>query len=97
MTNRERILAIIEKRKADRIPWIPRLQIWYKAHKSAGTLPDEYREMVKDYMKQIIAHAQEQKRLKEKSKKAFSSDKKAAPVRLRQVPECLYQSGIRAP
>jgi len=44
MTNRERILAIMEKKKADRIPWIPRLQIWYNAHKSAGTLPDKYQE-----------------------------------------------------
>ena len=44
MTNRERILAIMEKRKADRIPWIPRLQIWYRHHKSAGTLPARYRE-----------------------------------------------------
>jgi len=42
MTNRERILAIIEGRKPDRIPWIPRLQLWYNAHKSAGTLPEKY-------------------------------------------------------
>ena len=44
MTNRERMLAVIEKRKADRIPWIPRLQIWYKYHKSMNTLPPRYRE-----------------------------------------------------
>ena len=44
MTNRERMVAIIEKRKPDRIPWIPRLQLWYKFHKSSGTLPGKYRE-----------------------------------------------------
>jgi len=40
-------------------------------------LPDEYRDMVKDYTKQILAHAEERQRLKEKSIKALSSDKKA--------------------
>jgi uroporphyrinogen-III decarboxylase len=43
MTNRERILAILEGRPPDRIPWIPRLRIWYQAHQRDGTLPEEYR------------------------------------------------------
>ncbi len=43
MTNRERMLAIISGEKTDRILWIPRLQLWYNYHKSAGTLPDKYR------------------------------------------------------
>ena len=43
MTNRERMLAIIKNKKADRIPWIPRLEIWYNYHKNMGTLPDKYR------------------------------------------------------
>jgi len=43
MTNRERILAIIEGRRPDRIPWIPRLQLWYNAHRITGTLPEKYR------------------------------------------------------
>lgn len=42
MTNRERMLAIIEGRKPDRIPWIPRLQLWYSFHKNTGTLPEKY-------------------------------------------------------
>ena len=45
MTNRERLLAIMEGRLPDRIPWIPRLQIWYEANKRGGTLPDAYRGM----------------------------------------------------
>ena len=43
MTNRERILAILAGDAPDRVPWIPRIGIWYEAHKRAGTLPEEYR------------------------------------------------------
>ena len=43
MTHRERILAILEGKTPDRIPWIPRLSIWYEAHRLADTLPEEYR------------------------------------------------------
>jgi uroporphyrinogen-III decarboxylase len=43
MTNRERLLAILDGRTPDRIPWIPRLQIWHQAHQREGTLPEEYR------------------------------------------------------
>jgi hypothetical protein len=42
MTDRERILAIIEGRLPDRIPWIPRLQIWYDAHRQRNDLPSPY-------------------------------------------------------
>ena len=43
MTHRERILAVCRGEKADRIPWIPRLDLWHNAHASAGTLPAPYR------------------------------------------------------
>jgi hypothetical protein len=43
VTNRERILSIIQGRPPDRIPWIPRLAIWYEANRRAGTLPEQYR------------------------------------------------------
>ena len=43
MANRERILAVLDGRRPDRIPWVPRLEIWYQANKLAGTLPPEYR------------------------------------------------------
>ncbi len=45
MTNRERIIAILEKQYPDRLPWIPRLEIWYQAHKLRGTLPDKYTDL----------------------------------------------------
>lgn len=43
MTDRERILAVLAGRPPDRIPWIPRLRLWYNAHRKAGTLPERYR------------------------------------------------------
>ena len=44
MNNRERLLAIMSGKPPDRIPWIPRLLLWYNAHKRAGTLPERYRD-----------------------------------------------------
>ncbi len=41
MTNRERILAIMEGRSPDRIPWIPRMLLWWLAQRNAGTLPEK--------------------------------------------------------
>jgi len=35
--------AAIRGEPTDRIPWAPRLDLWYSAHKLAGTLPAEYR------------------------------------------------------
>jgi len=43
MTNRERILAILDGKLPDRIPWIPRLKIWYEANRLGDTLPRRYR------------------------------------------------------
>lgn len=43
MTNRERLLSIVKGEPPDRIPFIPRLEIWYRAHSSAGTLPEQWR------------------------------------------------------
>ena len=43
MTNRERILAILEGKSPDRIPWIPRMLLWWLFHKNNGTLPAKYR------------------------------------------------------
>lgn len=43
MTHRERILAVIKGQPVDRIPFIPRLDIWYNANKRNGTLPGKYK------------------------------------------------------
>ncbi|MDP6495091.1 MAG: uroporphyrinogen decarboxylase family protein [Dehalococcoidia bacterium] len=45
MTDRERVLAIMEGRSPDRIPWIPRLLIWHRAHRLNGTLPSQFKDM----------------------------------------------------
>ena len=45
MTWKERILAVLEGKKPDRIPWFPRMQLWYGAHKKMGTLPVRYKGM----------------------------------------------------
>ena len=42
MTNRERMLAVMEGRSPDRIPWMPRMELWWRAHRIAGTLPERY-------------------------------------------------------
>jgi len=34
MTSRELMLAAIEGRPSDRLPWVPRLDLWYKAAES---------------------------------------------------------------
>ena len=44
MTYRERMLAAIRGEPTDRIPWTPRLDLWYRANKRAGTLPRKYRD-----------------------------------------------------
>lgn len=44
MKDRERLLAILQGEPPDRIPWIPRLLIWYRAHKLRGTLPEPFRD-----------------------------------------------------
>jgi hypothetical protein len=43
MTHRERMLAAIGGEPCDRLPYAPRLDLWYRANRRAGTLPVEYR------------------------------------------------------
>jgi len=39
MNDRERLLAILDGQPPDRVPWIPRLLLWYNARVRTGTLP----------------------------------------------------------
>ncbi len=43
MTDRERILAAIRGEPVDRLPWVPRLEFWYRAHTRRGTMPAHLR------------------------------------------------------
>ncbi|MBW1696607.1 MAG: hypothetical protein JRH18_13850 [Deltaproteobacteria bacterium] len=45
MTNRERLLSILHGKSPDRIPWIPRMDIWYRAQKNRNTLPQRFKGM----------------------------------------------------
>ena len=42
MTEREKQLAALNGDSPDRIPWMPRLEIWYTARYLTGTLPPEF-------------------------------------------------------
>lgn len=42
MNNRERLLAILNHQPPDRIPWIPRLQLWYNARRLTKTMPPQW-------------------------------------------------------
>jgi hypothetical protein len=39
MTERQRILAAIRGEIPDRMPWVPRLEFWYRARLRSGTMP----------------------------------------------------------
>jgi len=42
MTRKDRMLAAIRGEPTDRIPWAPRLDLWYRANRRARTLPPQY-------------------------------------------------------
>jgi uroporphyrinogen-III decarboxylase len=42
MNDRERMLAVLNRERPDRIPWIPRLDLWYNAALLDGTLPERF-------------------------------------------------------
>lgn len=41
MTHKQRMLAAIQGRPVDRMPWAPRLDLWFRANRLAGTLPPD--------------------------------------------------------
>lgn len=43
MTRKQQMLAAIRGEMTDRLPWAPRLDLWYRANRRAGTLPPQYR------------------------------------------------------
>jgi len=43
MKDRERLLAVLDGKPPERIPWIPRLELWYNARKLTGTMPPEWK------------------------------------------------------
>jgi hypothetical protein len=43
MSRKQQMLAVLQGKPTGRIPWVPRLDLWYRANRQAGTLPDPYR------------------------------------------------------
>jgi hypothetical protein len=43
MTHKGKMLAAIRGKSGYELPWAPRLDLWYKANKIAGTLPSKYK------------------------------------------------------
>jgi len=54
MTNRERILALLDRKSPDRIPWIARLQLWYNARRSEGNMPARFRGMTINEVARVL-------------------------------------------
>jgi len=42
MSDRQRLLSILDHKPPDRIPWIPRLKLWYDARALTGTMPPQW-------------------------------------------------------
>ena len=42
MMHRQRMLATIRGEPTDQIPWAPRMDLWYIAHRTRGTLPRQF-------------------------------------------------------
>jgi hypothetical protein len=42
VTHKQRLLAACRGEVPDRIPWVPRLDLWYQARQRAGTLPPQF-------------------------------------------------------
>ncbi len=42
MTHKQQMLAVLHGQPTDSIPWVPRLDLWYRAHRRARTLPRRY-------------------------------------------------------
>ena len=45
LTHRERLLKVAKGEMVDKIPWVPRIDLWHNAHQLAGTLPEKYRSL----------------------------------------------------
>jgi corrinoid protein of di/trimethylamine methyltransferase len=48
MTHKERILKAIRGELPDRIPYVPRIDLWYNANLLGGTLPEKHKERTQD-------------------------------------------------
>ena len=52
-THKERILAVMRGEMVDVIPFVPRLDLWWLANVSRGTLPEKYQGMMPDDISRV--------------------------------------------
>jgi len=43
MTHRERMISVAKGEMVDKIPYVPRIDLWYNANSHAGTLPEKHK------------------------------------------------------
>ncbi len=54
MSNKERMMKAIHGEYADQIPWVPRFDLWYNAHRYRKTLPDEFKDLTPGQIAQKV-------------------------------------------
>jgi uroporphyrinogen-III decarboxylase len=59
MSIHDRVDAIFNGTKPDRIPFVDRLEIWYRCHSRAGTIPPDYQNMSLAEIHQAVGLGQE--------------------------------------
>ena len=57
MTHKERLLATMNGKPTDQIPWAPRMDLWYIANKARNTLPPAFENTNTVEMAQILSSA----------------------------------------
>jgi len=48
MTHRQRILKAFRGERVDKIPYVPRIDLWHNANELTGTLPERFRGLTVD-------------------------------------------------
>ena len=54
MTINDRVTAVFAGERPDCIPFIDRMELWYKSHYRQGTLPEEFKEMSLNEIHQAV-------------------------------------------
>lgn len=54
MTKRNQYLKALRNEKVDGLVWAPNFDYWYQVNRARGTLPDEYRDMLRNDLLRAI-------------------------------------------
>ncbi len=53
LTTKQRIMRLMKREPIDRIPWFPRIDLWYNYHQRQDTLPHGYRMPMDEIIRQL--------------------------------------------